>query len=524
MRYRNPVLPGFHPDPSVCRVGGTFYLVTSSFHYFPGLPVWRSSNLAEWELIGHGISSREQLDLSGTPASRGLFAPTIREHRGRFYITCTEVDRLGNFIIQAERPEGPWSKPLPIAQRGIDPSLFFDEDGAAYLCTGGKVGDLATMPRCEGAWRGEPGFGIALSVINPDSGEILEGPWLICRGSGGRWPEGPHLYSREGRYYLLLAEGGTEYGHMATVFRADSPWGPWEACPRNPILSHRDCARSPIQCVGHGDIVDDGGGNLWMLCLGVRPLGPPLHNLGRETFLAPLTWDAEGWPVVGRGGRLELEMDGLLPSAGDASFRSGTLVSWRDEFRGPKLSREWSFLRGRPEGLAIIRPGGGLVLTGGEEDLSEGTATPAFIGRPQPTFDCSFSATLDFEPETEESEAGIAAYYDDSYHYEAFVARRGGGRVACLRKRVHDIVVEGPAVPLPEKGRVRLKISADRELYSFSCECDASRFRLGTGMTAGLCTEGTWRQTFTGVFFGLYCRRGRAVFSDVSCVDRGGGR
>jgi alpha-N-arabinofuranosidase len=201
-------------------------------------------------------------------------------------------------------------------------------------------------------------------------------------------------------------------------------------------------------------------------------------------------------------------MDGLLPSAGDASFRSGTLVSWRDEFRGPKLSREWSFLRGRPEGLAIIRPGGGLVLTGGEEDLSEGTATPAFIGRPQPTFDCSFSATLDFEPETEESEAGIAAYYDDSYHYEAFVARRGGGRVACLRKRVHDIVVEGPAVPLPEKGRVRLKISADRELYSFSCECDASRFRLGTGMTAGLCTEGTWRQTFTGVFFGLYCRRG----------------
>ncbi|HWP68549.1 MAG TPA: family 43 glycosylhydrolase, partial [Rectinemataceae bacterium] len=133
MRYRNPVLPGFHPDPSVCRSGDSFYFVTSSFHYFPGIPIWKSSDLVDWKLIGHGISRPEQIDLSGTAASRGLFAPTIRASHGRFYITCTEVDRLGNFILSAPKPEGPWSEPLRLEVPGIDPSLFFDDDGTVYL-------------------------------------------------------------------------------------------------------------------------------------------------------------------------------------------------------------------------------------------------------------------------------------------------------------------------------------------------------------------------------------------------------
>jgi len=510
MRYNNPVLPGFHPDPSVCRVGDTFYLVTSSFHYFPGIPIWASSNLVEWKLVGHGISSHEQIDLSGTPASRGLFAPTIREHGGRFYITCTEVDRLGNFIIHAERPDGPWSRPFPVAQGGIDPSLFFDGDGTAYLCTGGEV---------------ESDFGIALSVVDPDSGEIFEGPRLINRGSGGRWPEGPHLYKRDGRYYLLLAEGGTEYGHMATIFRAASPWGPWEACPRNPILSHRDDARNPIQCVGHGDIVEDSLGNSWILCLGVRPLGPFLHNLGRETFLAPLLWNEEGWPTAGSGGRLELEMEGPLPGSKDMSSEArGVISGWCETFQWPALSPEWSFLRGKPPGMAVLQECGGFVLEGGANGLSEGKTTPAFVGRPQTAFDSTFTAILEFEPETEDAEAGITAYYDDDYHYEIFVTMRGGRRAVCLRKKVHDLVVESSPAFLPEKGKIRLEIAADRTMYSFSFEYNGSRISLGTGLTAGLCTEGTWRQTFTGVFFGLYCRQGRAFFFKASCVDSRGGR
>lgn len=539
MRYRNPVLPGFHPDPSVCRSGDSFYLVTSSFHYFPGIPIWKSSDLVDWKLVGHGISRSEQIDLAGTAASRGLFAPTIRASRGRFYITCTEVDRLGNFILSAPKPEGPWSKPIRLEVPGIDPSLFFDDDGTAYLCTGGDLGKNL-------------GFGISLSVIDPDTGKILEEPRLATRGSGGRWPEGPHLYKRGGRYYLFVAEGGTEYGHMETVFRAASPRGPWEACPHNPVLSHRDDPTNPIQCVGHSDLVEDEEGNSWLLCLGIRPIGPPLHNLGRETFLAPVAWDLKGWPVVGDDGRLKLEMEGPLPGRGPvsaaplsaieaaplaptgAAYSTTTAVSaaysstavaigWSDRFQGPGLSPEWCFLRGRPLGIEAP-PAGGLILRGGKVGLSDAAATPAFVGRPQRAFDCVFEARLEFEPEGAESEAGVAAYYDEHYHYEAFITRRSGSRVLCLRKRVHDIVVEIAALPIAEHGAVILRITANRERYEFSYACGGSVAELGSGilgsgLVAGLCTEGTWRVTFTGVFFGLYCVQGEALFLDSSCVD-----
>jgi alpha-N-arabinofuranosidase len=274
-------------------------------------------------------------------------------------------------------------------------------------------------------------------------------------------------------------------------------------------------------------MVEDRAGNWWMLCLGVRPLGSLLHNLGRETFLAPVSWDMEGWPIVGNGGMLELEMDGPLPGAEIASCHvvGATFTGWHDDFRGPMLSREWSFLRRRPEGVALAGVRGGLLLEGGEVGLSDEAATPVFVGRPQPAFDCFFSVVLDFEPDNKEgAEAGITAYYDDCYHYEAFVGRRSGRRAVCLRKTVHDICVEESPVFLPEKGMVRLNISADRVRYSFSCEYGGDLFRLGSGMTAGLCTEGTWRQTFTGVFFGLYCRQGRALFVDACCVDRDKGR
>lgn len=508
MWYQNPILSGFHPDPSICRVGDIFYLATSSFHYFPGIPLRRSRNLVDWDLVGYGISRPGQIDLAGTEASRGLFAPTIRERGGRFYIACTEVDRFGNFLVSAPAIEGPWSDPVPFAVGGIDPSLFFDEEGTAYLCTNGEVD-------------GTPG--IALSVVDPDTGAILEGPRHVCAGSGGRWPEGPHLYRRGGAWYLMLSEGGTEYGHMLTAFRAHSPWGPYEACPRNPVLSHRDAARSPVQCVGHGDLVDDAAGNWWLVCLGVRPLGPLLHNLGRETFLAPVYWDPDGWPLVGSMGRLDLEMEGPLPGpppqAPQKGRHEGPATGWRDEFGGPELSLEWSFVRARRPGIAEIRDGGGLTLAGGEAGLSDPAAAPSFVGRPQESFDCLFEATIEFEPADEGSEAGVAAYYDDSYHYEAFVTRRSGARAVCLRKRVHDIEAVVGTAALPERGAVQLRIAADRERYHFSYACGGASGELGAGMTAGLCTEGTWRMTFTGVLFGLYCARGVALFLNSSCLD-----
>ncbi|MCE5256305.1 MAG: glycoside hydrolase family 43 protein [Spirochaetaceae bacterium] len=506
MKYKNPILPGFHPDPSICRVGDIFYLATSSFHYFPGIPLWRSRNLVDWKLAGHGISRPGQMDLTRTGASRGLYAPTIRERGGSFYIACTEVDRAGNFIITAPSIDGPWSDPVMIALGGVDPSLFFDDDGVAYLCTSCSDGETA---------------GIALSVINPASGEILAGPKVISCGSGGRWPEGPHIYKKNGLYYLLISEGGTEYGHMLTVFRAASPWGPYEACPRNPVLSHRDFAWNPIQCVGHGDLVDDAAGNWWLVCLGVRPIGSVLlHNLGRETYLAPVSWGLDGWPLVGDHGVLNLKMEGPLPGPA-VDNNSGVSGDWHDEFAGPQLSSEWSSLRARLPGVVEMEKQGGLLLSGGGVSLSLPMATPAFVGRPQQAFDCIFKTSFDFDPSSEESEAGIVAYYDDSYHYEAFVTRRSGARVIDLRKHIHDTEAVAATVSIPQEGTVHLFIETSRECYRFFYACGEASGELGSGMTAGLCTEGTWRMSFTGVFLGLYCVRGRALFHDSSCVDVG---
>ena len=508
---RNPVLPGFHPDPSVCRVGDTFYLATSSFHLFPGIPLRRSRNLADWELAGYAISRTSQIDLSGTPPSRGLFAPTIRHDGRSFYVACTQVDGLGNFLVSAPSIEGPWSDPVPLAVGGIDPSLFFDPEGRTWLCSNGETGD---------------GPGIYLSRIDPRTGRILEGPRLICRGSGGRWPEGPHLYRRGARWHLLLSEGGTEYGHFLTVFRAESPWGPWEACPGNPILTHRDDAAHPVQCVGHGDLVEDANGAWWLLCLGIRTLRPDvlLHNLGRETFLAPVRWNSEGWPVIGENGRIPLELTSL-PSL-DAESEDPRTTGWEDDFYGPELSPEWISLRSRPEGTVAIRPEGGLVLSGGPVGLSDPGGSPAFIGRPQTSFECIFEAELDFAPKDENSEAGIVTMYDEEYHYEAFVTLRRGSRALVLRRRVHDLELESSPVPLPSVGAIRLTLRADRTRYSFSGfpagTKSAPPSAAGSGLVAGLCTEGTRRMTFTGVHLGLYCKNGVSTFLSARSMDASG--
>jgi xylan 1,4-beta-xylosidase len=260
-KYRNPVLPGFHPDPSMCRVGRDFYLVVSSFEYFPGAPIFHSRDLVQWRQVGHCLNRPSQLPLAGVAASGGIWAPTLRYHGGVFYMTTTNVSSGGNFIVTAAAPEGPWSDPIPVGQPGIDPSLFFDEDGSVIYSTSSD--------------------GALQSRIDVASGKLLSEPKVVWRGTGGQYPEGPHLYLRDGWYYLLLSEGGTEYGHMVTMARAKSPWGPFESCPRNPLLTHRS-QKSPIQAVGHADLVTTDGGAWFAVFLGARPNGyPPCYHLGR---------------------------------------------------------------------------------------------------------------------------------------------------------------------------------------------------------------------------------------------------
>src|SRR4051794_2151987 len=298
--YRNPVLPGFNPDPSICRLGTDHYLVTSTFEYFPGLPVYHSRDLVHWRPVGHVLDRPEQLDLDGVPPSGGLYAPTIRHHDGTWYVVCTLVDtpgRSGTFVVTASSPTGPWSDPVFLPQaEGFDPSLFFDDDGTAWFTAARPTDPAAGLTE------------IFLQRFDPQALALVGEQHVLWAGAlvGATWAEAPHLYKVDGRYLLVIAEGGTDREHAITVARSYLITGPYLGSPRNPVFTHRHLGRqAPVQAAGHADLVELADGSWWAVMLAIRPTGGGFHNLGRETFLAPVVWE-DGWPVIAPGvGRLE---------------------------------------------------------------------------------------------------------------------------------------------------------------------------------------------------------------------------
>ena len=486
--YRNPVLPGFYPDPSIVRVGEWFYLVNSSFEMFPGVPIHRSRDLVSWEPLGHVLTRDSQLPLATAEPSRGIFAPTIRYHAGTYYMITTNVSHRGSFFVTAKDPAGPWSEPIWIAghQGGIDPSLFFDDDGKVYLTSTGSPP------------------GIYQSQIDVATGKLLTPrPRLVWKGTGGRYPEGPHLYKIGGRYYLLISEGGTEYGHMITVARASSPWGPFEPCPRNPILTHRDTEMSqPIQATGHADLVDDGKGNWWMVFLAIRPQGGHYwHHLGRETFLTPVRWDAQGWPVVNEGKPIRPDMRvAALPARATPAA-----VPVRDDFGGP-LGPAWNFLRNpvRASTSTSERPGW-LTLHGTAVSLEQDKgASPTFVGRRQQHVRARIAARIDFVPARDNDEAGLVLYRAPRHRYEIGVRRSGAGREVFVRQTVgaHISTVTASA-PAPGKDPLILQIDAEAARYTFSWGTSPDRLqKLGAAEPRFLSSEVA--AGFIGTYVGMY--------------------
>ncbi|GHV57112.1 glycoside hydrolase 43 family protein [Spirochaetia bacterium] len=499
MQYRNPIIPGFNPDPSICSCGKDYYLVTSSFEFFPGVPIYHSRNLVNWELLGHCLDRPGQLPLNGCPASKGIYAPTIRFHEGVFYMTTTNTTGGGNFIVHTKDIRGPWSDPVYIEQKGIDPSLLF-LDGKVYFCSNaGMEGDPKGIYVCE---------------IDPLTGERRSPSICISHGCGGKAVEAPHLYFINGWYYLILAEGGTEYGHMVTLQRSRDLYGPYENGPHNPILTHRNRWRHPIQATGHADLFEDTQGNWWMVCLGIRPLplgSLMLHNLGRETFLAPVRWEA-GWPIVGNDGLIELEMDGPLPEPPLPESHDFT-----GDFTGEKLSPHWNYVR-NPVPSRYCLKNGRLLLDGSDETLSG--MNPTFIGIRQPSFIMKAETSISAEPAAG-TRTGICAYYNDSYHYEICLERSGEGLHVLVNKRIHDMEAISFKQLLPNlKGDVELRIQADIGWYYFSYRLPGGEWQdCGGGMTAGLCTEGTHTMTFTGVYIGLFSTGGRASFGGFTLTE-----
>ncbi len=482
--YQNPVLPGFYPDPSICRVGDDFYLVDSSFAYYPGVPIFHSKNLANWDQIGYVLSRPEQLPLAGGP---GIFAPTLRYHAGTFYLITTNLGGKGNFYVTATNPAGPWSDPVWVAMPGIDPSLFFDDDGRVYVTSANNWGPTKD--------------GILLSEIDLQTGKLLTAPIGIWQGTGGRYPEGPHLYKKDGFYYLLIAEGGTEYGHGVTIARSKTLAGPYLANPANPLLTHASFQQedSPIQGTGHADVVQTASGAWFMVALGFRPIDN--HQfLGRETFLAPMTWAADAWPVVNGGHGLALTMPaGPLPGG------PVTTPDYRqqDDFSGPALGLNWNYLRNPvAANYSLTARPGYLRLRGAANTLGEFPGA-TFAGRRQQQFDFTATTTLDFTPTpTGQEEAGLTVFHDPLHYYQLAVRQGGRGRELVLAYRLGHIRAVAQRVALPP-GPVRLRVTGTPEFYEFAYAQGPRPFaRLGQVETRYLSTETAGG--FTGVYLGLF--------------------
>lgn len=340
-----PIIPGFHPDPSICRVGDRYYLINSSFEYLPGIPVHESTDLVNWTLIGNALTRHSQLAEGAGYPSSGIYAPTIRHHDGRFWIIGTNVNDIplgrGHFLIHAADPAGPWSDPVCIGGAiGIDPDIVWDEEGTAHVTW------CSLDPS-------QPG--IRSAPVDLQTGTMISASRQLWEGTGLAAPEGPHLYRKEGWWYLLLAEGGTERGHAVTIARARSLEGPFEAAPHNPILSHRSL-HHPVQNTGHADLIELSDGTWAAVYLGVRPRGqsPSFHVNGRETFLAGIDW-VDGWPVF-KEDRYE-----IVP--GDHAFV--------DRFESEELDPRWLGVGRYPGSFARPSDGVGRTI---EAPTGEGSA------------------------------------------------------------------------------------------------------------------------------------------------------
>ncbi len=479
MKYNNPIISGFYPDPSICRVNDDYYLVTSSFEYFPGVPLFHSRDLVHWQQIGHCLNRPAQLPLAKTPSSAGIFAPTIRYHNGVFYMITTNVSVGKHFIVTTTDPHADWSDPLWIDQTGIDPSLAFLDDKVYFSWT------------MHGA--------IYQAELDVLTGQCLTEPRLIWTGTGGRYPEAPHLYHINGWYYLMIAEGGTEYGHMETIARSSSPWGPFEPCPHNPILTHRNRGSHVIQATGHADFVQTPDGQWWTVFLGFRQSRQygQFHHLGRETFLAPVTWNADGWPVVNGTGTVDLEME-----AEGLTEHGWPIPESRDDFDSSQLGLVWNFLRNPyPETWSLTEHQSWLRLKGSAVTLND-LDSPAFVGRRQQHFDCIASARLAFSPTQSGHEAGLTVLMNEKHHYEIAVVFDQGSRDVIVRKRIGDLsaVVARNSI---SDGDITLKIQADAERYHFAYALDDADFKpLADGLTCYLTSEVA--SGFTGVYIGMY--------------------
>lgn len=476
MKIQNPVVRGFYPDPSVCEADGTYYMVCSSFQFFPGVPIYESKDLVNWKQIGHCLTRKSQVALAHIASSGGVFAPTIRYNNGRFYMTTTNDTLRQNFYVWTDDIYSEWSEPIFVDQGGIDPSFYF-EDGHSYFMSNGA--DDEGVP------------GIVQCEIDIQTGKKLSPSKTIWQGSGGRYLESPHLYKFGKYYYLMAAEGGTEYGHMVTYARGLAPFGPFTGYEHNPVLTNRNLGGFAIQGVGHGDLVKAPDGRFYMLHLGFRQTGQwtTFHHLGREVFISPVEFGADGWFRAG--------INGTTPEYLEIGhLQDEQQLPDRSTFDNTAWKIDWCYMR-HPNYDKYMLSKHKVTLFGTDISLEE-VDSPTFIGLRQR----EFAATVTSKVTIDRGEAGITFYMDEMHHYDIAIRRTETGYEAIERLCIGNIKSVEHRLDLGNCNSARLVTEASNWEYSFQVETTEGMVELGKGLTRYLSSEVAGG--FTGVLIGLY--------------------
>lgn len=503
--YFNPILCGFYPDPSICRKGDDYYLVNSSFSFYPGIPVFHSKDLVNWTQTGHVLDRPSQLNLDGIRISGGIYAPAItyNKHNNTFYLITTCVDGIGNFVVKTKDPAKGWSDPILLPEvGGIDPSLFFDGDGKGYIVHN-------DAPKGTPQWDGHR----AIWIQNYDVATDLtygEKEVLIDGGSDKSakpvWIEGPHLYKVNGYYYLMAAEGGTGENHSEVIFRSTNVKGPYVSYKRNPILTQRDLPANrldKITSTGHADLIDTPEGKWYAVFLGCRPYKGDLYNTGRETFLLPVTWKDQ-FPII-------LEKEKAIPIVSQKSglhpvknTLSGNFT-WQDEFTTNNLNSRWNFIRTpREEWWRIAN--GELTLDALPRTIYK-VNNPAFIGYRQQHLNFGVQCEMSFTPHGEKELAGIVLYQNEKYNIVFGKSSKQGKNVILIEQSAGKTQKIAEYL-IPESYKdspVRFRVKGNNDKYSFHVSFDKGKQWIIIAENVDATNLSTSRAGgFVGTYIGMY--------------------
>ena len=525
--FKNPILAGGYPDPSICRVGDEFFMVNSSFEYFPALPIHKSKDLVNWELVGHGLNRLEQvsgqINLIDVQSNGGIHAPTIRFHNGIYYIITTNVyyDEIKqratatNFIITSSNPEGPWSNPIVIkGAPGIDPDIFFDDDGRVWYAGNHQPSDPSFSGETE----------IWMQELDPKNLQLIGQRFFVWRGAcGGVWAEGPHIYKKDGNYYLLIAEGGTSFNHSIMVAVSDKITGPYTSNERNPIFSSRHLSYDNwVHSTGHGDLVELEDGRWYVVMLGVRGDVKRKSNMGRETFIAPVSWEREPydwkerkivWPVIASQSGKILKNNPIIffETVGNkGSF-------FVDDFNDTNLGLEWNHRRAPMQNMfdLVSNPGSLRVYT--NPNILQERKRANFTGIKQTESEFSFKAKMTFSPSGDNDESGIAIVQKDN-NFLSLTLKQFNEDISIELKLMNNVetIIASKKIDYKSKFPIQLKVESYQNNYRFYYALKNNDFQL----FAETPSDHLLSHGYTGAHIGLYATSNGQMSTGYADFDR----